>query len=143
MTLSRASASFVAAFRALAAERRESAFFPLRTEEAQRARAFWCESSRDLDLAEGTLMVCVHDPAIHQRLADLERITAEALRAAINSDQAEVDALVGKLRAADQRALDFVRAVTASDRQRRSPWRDRLTELTTPIRTLVDRWSRG
>ncbi|MEK7757675.1 MAG: hypothetical protein AAB385_10740, partial [Planctomycetota bacterium] len=86
LTFSRASASFVAAFRALAVERRDSPQFPLRLEEAQRARVSWSEASRDLDFAEAMLLTSVHDPAIDQRLGEFEHVSAEALRAVVAGD---------------------------------------------------------
>ncbi len=58
-SLSRASTSLVAAFRSLAAEPQAAANHALRREEAQRARAFWCETMRELDRAEAALVV--HD----------------------------------------------------------------------------------
>ena len=143
LTLSRTSLSFVAAFRALAAERRESTYFPLRTKEAQRARALWCETSRDLDLAEATLLTTISDSGFPAQLGALERVSAEVLRAAINGDPAAFDGLVQQLRAADQRAVEFARAAAARSRRGGSPWRGRLGLLTRPIRSAVDRWSRG
>ena len=142
LTLSRASVSFVAAFRALAAERRESAYFSLRSEEAQRARAFLCEAASALDLAEATLITTISDPNLQTQIASFERCTAEALRTAINGDQATVDALVQQLRAADQRAVELVRATTASIRRNTSSWCERLGLLARPIQSVVDRWSR-
>ena len=142
LTLSRASVSFIAAFRALAAERRDSAYFPLRVEEAQRSRALWSEASGDLDLAEATLIAGIHDPATQQRLAGFDRVAAEALRSAVHGDQAAAEALVQQLRTADHRAIDFVRSVTTSARQGRCRWGQRLAQLIKPIQSLADRWSR-
>ncbi|MFH1111241.1 MAG: hypothetical protein V1790_18895 [Planctomycetota bacterium] len=143
LTLSRASLSFVAAFRALAAERRESTYFPLRTEEAQRARALWCETSRDLDLAEATLMTMISDSGFQAQMAASERVSAEVLRTAINGAPATFDGLVQQLRAADQRAVEFARAAAASSRRGGSAWREWLGLLTKPIQSVVDRWRRG
>jgi hypothetical protein len=143
LTLSRASLSFVAAFRALAAERRESTFFPLRTEEAQRARALWCETSRDLDLAEATLLTTISDSGFPAQIGALERVSAEVLRAAINGDPAAFDGLVQQLRAADQRAVEFARNATVNARRCGWSWRERLRLLARPIQSVVDRWSRG
>ncbi len=143
LTLSRASLSFVAAFRALAAERRESTYFSLRTEEAQRARALWCETSRDLDLTEATLLTTISDSGFPAQIGALERVSAEVLRAAINGAPAAFDGLVQQLRAADQRAVEFARAAAASSRRGGSPWRGRLGLFARPIQSVVHRWSRG
>ncbi len=64
MTLSRVSASFVAAFRALATERRDSEYFALRRHEAQRARAAWSDAMRELDRAEAALIAGTVAPSI-------------------------------------------------------------------------------
>jgi hypothetical protein len=132
----------VAAFRALAAERRESTYFSLRKEEAQRARALWCETSRDLDLAEATLTT-ISDSGFQTQIAASERVSAEVLRTAINGAPAAFDDLVQQLRAADQRAVEFARAAAAGSRRGASSWRGRLGLLTRPIQSVVHRWSRG
>jgi hypothetical protein len=143
LTFSRTSASFVAAFRALAAERRDSPQFPLRMEDAQRARVYWSEASCDLDFAEAMLLTSVHDPAIDQGLGEFEHVSAEALRAVVAGDSKGVEIWLQELHAADQRTLDFVRSATANTHGNRSTWCKRLALLTTPIRSIVDRWSRG
>jgi len=143
MTLSRASASFVAAFRALAAERRDSPQFPLRMEEAQRARVSWSEASRDLDFAEAMLLTSVRDPVIDQRLGEFEHVSAEALRTVVEGDSKGVEKWLQELHAADQPALHFVRGATANTHGNQSIWCKRWAHLTTPIRSIVDRWSRG
>jgi hypothetical protein len=143
LTLSRASASFVAAFRILAAERRDSPQFPLRMEEAQRARVSWSEASRDLDLAEAMLLTSVRDPAIDQRLGEFEHVSAEALRTVVAGDMKGVEKLLRTLHAADQGALEFVRGATAKTHGNQSTGRQRLAVLATPIRKIIDRWSRG
>ena len=87
-------------------------------------------------------MTTVSNPIIQGQVAGFERGTAEALRTAINGDQATVDALVQQLRAADQRAVELVRATTASIRRNTSSWCERLGLLARPIQSVVDRWSR-
>jgi len=143
LTFSRASASFVAAFRALAAERRDSPQFPFRMEEAHRARVSWTEASRDLDFAEAMLLTKVHDPAIDRRLGEFEHVSAEALRTVVAGDSKGVGELLQSLHAADQRALDFARGATSKWNASQSIWRKSFAVLTTPIRSIVDRWSRG
>jgi len=143
LTFSRASASFVAAFRTLAAERRDSPQFRLRMEEAQRARVSWSEALRGLDLAKAMLLTSVHDPAIDRRLGEYEPDLGESLRDAVAGDSKGVEKWLYELRAADQRALDFVRGATASTQGKQSIRCKRWAHLTTPIRNIVDRWSRG
>ncbi len=143
LTFSRASASFVAAFRALATERRDSPQFPLRREEALRSRVTWSEASRDLDYAEAMLLVIVCDPAIDRKLGEFRRVSAEALRDVVAGDLKGVEEWLQELHTADQHALDFVRAATAKARGKRPIWRKGLAHLMTPIRRMIDRWSRG
>ena len=64
MMLGRASLSFVAAFRSLAAEGRESRYFSLRQDESQRARAQWCAAAETLDLAEAKLRAWTSSAAV-------------------------------------------------------------------------------
>ena len=143
LTFSRASASFVAAFRTLAAERRDSPLFLLRMEEARQARVSWSEVSRDLDFAEAMLLTSIHDPAIDRRLGECEHVSAEALRDVVAGESKGVEKWLQELRASDRSALDFVRGATANTHRNQSIWCKRLARLTTPIRTIVDRWSRG
>lgn len=143
LTFSRASATFVATFRALAAERRDSPQFPLRMEEALRARIAWSEASRDLDYAGAMLLMTVHDSAIDRGLGEFKRVSAEALRDVVAGNSKGVEEWLQGLHTADQRAFDFVRDATTSTHEKKSIWCKRLAHLTTPIRMIVDRWSRG
>jgi hypothetical protein len=142
MTLSRASTSFVAAFRALAAERPDSEYMSLRREEAQRTRSAWWEAMRDLDHAEAMLLVWSGDPTIHERLARFDRVGPEALRNAINGGQAEVDKLTQRFRDADARAAEFVRLAAAGTRTRQSMIRKMLALIANYAASIVDHWSR-
>ena len=57
VTLTRTSISFVTAFRELAAAHGNADAIALRRDEAQRARAAWCDARRELDRAEGRIKV--------------------------------------------------------------------------------------
>ena len=140
MTLSRASASFVTAFRALAAEPRQSDYFALRQDEAQRARVAWCDAMHAVDQAEAMLVVWSDDPLIQPRLAAFPRIRPERLRTAINGDPREVDRLIWQDREAVERAATFVRNATSA-----SPWfRGVIGEwracATRAWQSAIDRW---
>ena len=142
MTLSRASASFVAAFRALAAERPDSEYISLRREEAQRTRNAWWDAMRELDHAEAMLLVWSGDPTIHERLAHFDRVGPEALRTAINGGQVEVDKLMRRFRDADARAAEFVRSFVVQADLHRFVARRLLSHALNFVGTVVDRWSR-
>ena len=144
MTLSRASASFVAAFRSLAAESRDSTFFTLRVEEAQRARARWCDAMRELDLAEASLRTHAPTPVVGEQLTQFKRVEPKALRAAINGSETDADQFMQLLRAADQAAIQFVeQAAAAIDAPARpSAFRDLIVKMAVQIDTIIDSWSK-
>ena len=140
VTLTRASASFVAAFRTLAAEEPDSKYFALRHDEAQRARATWCEAVRELDQAEATLVAWSDQASIQSKLKQFEPVSAEALRAAVNGEQKEVGSLLQRLHHADQAATAFVRAATAGANPRPSIARKLVRHVAAYTESIVDHW---
>ncbi len=138
-TMSRASLSFVAAFRALAAERRESINFSLREQEAQRARADWCETMRELDRAEAEIAV-LEPASITRRRPGPGRPDADELRAAIQADSAAVEAFRQRLEAEDAQAAAFVRAAFAPP-ARTAPALQLACAPLEFARRVVERWS--
>ena len=143
LTLSRACGLFVTAFRALAAEPRESVYFSLRMEEAQRARTQWCDAVRQLDLAEATLLAWAADPSVVQQCAPLDCIDAGALRQAINGTEGDADRLFQQLRRADRVAIDRARKATADIQARGSlrTWGAMLARTTAHLESIVSHWS--
>jgi hypothetical protein len=129
LNLTRASLSFVSAFRTLAAESRESTYFALRCEEAQRARAAWCDAVRELDLAEASLVAWVDDPTLPQQLGQLGRIEAAALRRAIHGEEQEVDELTDEFHKKDRQAAEFASKAAARLLSRRPGWRALLDRM--------------
>jgi hypothetical protein len=123
LALSRASLSFVSAFRVLAAEPRDSTYFALRTEEAQRVRSQWCDAVREVDLAEATLIAWAEDPSLPLRLEQFDRVGVGALRRAVAGSDEDVDALVNRLHESDQRAAEFVGQATGHLLSDRPAWR--------------------
>jgi hypothetical protein len=139
--LSRASASFVAAFRALALEKPESVHLPLRREEAQRARAAWCDAARELDRAEAMLLLWSGDPRTREDLARFERPAVERLRAAIDGDARRANALLEQIRDTDDRATEFARTAAAKAMGSRKPGRVRTARRS--LAMVIHSWSRG
>ena len=113
ITLGRASLSFVAAFRSLAAERRESRYFSLRQDESQRARARWCLAAESLDLAEAKLRVGTPSPGFSKRLDGFARQSVESLRAAIDGDDVAVDRFMQAVLDVERRAIALAEAAAA------------------------------
>ena len=142
-TLSRASLSFVAAFRALAADPRQSPYHTLRQDEAQRSRAAWCEAMAQLDKAEAHLLVWSDDPEIRERMGSLDRPTPECLRAAINGEQELTDRLRDRLRADDERAMTQVHAHSLGSRDEPSRLFAMIRRGAGFLQAIVDQWSRG
>lgn len=145
MNLSRTSVSFVAAFKALAAARPESIYFPLRMEEAQRVRAQWSEAARELDLAGASLRVWLDSSGERRQLSGFARIGADRLRVAIDGDEHEVDELLQALNLADRAAIEFVEHMveTFDKAGRGALFVDLLTRTATQVGGVVDGWSRG
>ncbi|MHC4697622.1 MAG: hypothetical protein ACYTFA_12860 [Planctomycetota bacterium] len=142
MTAGRASLSFVAAFRALAAERSDSIYFPLRTDEAQRARAYWCDAMQKLDLAEAALIVLHADDSGRDPCRQFFRVRPDALRRVINGDEADVDRLAQDLHAADRVAVDYVRNAVADAKRRpaNAGIQGLFVKTFRQVRAIVDRW---
>ena len=141
--LTRASGSVVAAFRSLAVEPCDSPYFSLRSDEAQRARSQWCDAMGDLHLAEAELIAYSPNGTEAEYAGRFPCIGANALRAAIEGDEADVDQLMRNLRAIDQRAAEYVRAVTAGV----LPPQQRLWRLVARsaghLESMVEQWSLG
>ncbi|UCE58645.1 MAG: hypothetical protein JSU63_14520 [Phycisphaerales bacterium] len=141
LAVSRASLSFVAAFRALAAERRESAYFELRKDEAQRARAHWCDVLGELDRAEAVLRVWHAARPGHYRCAEFHRVRPDVLRSVINGTQGDFDRLSEMLRNADKLAVEFACAaakhITA---RRRNRVVERFHQTACEVKRVVDGW---
>lgn len=143
MTLGRASVSFVAAFRSLAAERPQSRYVGLRQEESQRARAQWCRAAESLDLADATLRVWLRSPEFQERLDGFERASVESLRAAIDGDEVAVDRLAEAVLNAEREAIALAEAITAAGEPSRLAFAFRKTidQVKEQVESTVDGWS--
>ncbi len=142
LTASRASLSFVAAFRALDAERSDSVYFALRTAEAQRARAYWCDAMQRLDAAEAALIVLgATDPECNSPEGFI-RVRPDALRRAINGDEGDVDELAQRLYAEDRVAIGFVRSTIAAGKitAKRSVFGEVLVDAGKRFKAIIGRW---
>lgn len=143
LAATRASVSFVTAFRALAVVKRDSEYFSLRQDEAQRARTAWSDAMGELDHAVAALLVWSVDESIRSRLGRFERVSPETLRATIDGHRRNVARLIQRLRDADERAAEFVRTSTAGARPRRPSRGVLLTRAEAYIESIVDHWSRA
>lgn len=143
ITLGRASVSFVAAFRSLAAERPESRYFGLRQEESQRVRAQWCRTAESLDLAEAMLRVWLRSPEFQERLDGFKQTSVESLRAAIDGDEVAVDRLVQAVLNAEREAIALAGAITAAGEPSRFAFAFRKTidQVKEHVESIVDGWS--
>ena len=143
MTLGRASVSFVAAFRSLAAERPQSRYTGLRQEESQRARAQWCRAAESLDLAEARLRVWLRSPEFQERLDGFERTSVESLRAAIDGDEVAVDQVVQAVLNAEREAIALAEAITVAGEPSRFAvaFRKTIDQVKERVDAIVDGWS--
>ena len=141
-TLTRASLSFVAAFRAVAAQTRRKDVETLRHEEAQRTRTAWFEAMRELDQAEAGLVVWSDDPSVRRHLDRFPPVKPEMLREAIDGSVKTVAQLARLLREDDDRAVQFVLMATARTRPRDLPGSVWLTGMAKYAGSIVDHWSK-
>jgi len=139
-TLGRASASFVAAFRSLAAEDRASAAYALREQEAQRARATWFECCREIDQAEAALLAAGLGAPASPQPAEAPT-DPRALRAAIEGSAEEAATFLARLKEADRivdaTMLERFKACAAATGPARIAG-----ALVRCLEALADRWSR-
>lgn len=142
--LGRASVSFVTAFRSLGAVGRESRYFSLRQDEAQRARAQWARAAQDLDIAEAKLRVWHPSEDLGGRAARLERISVESLRAGIDGNEADADRLMQSVLAMERQAIAFAEeTVTELAPSRRVPaLREMLRRVVAKLEAVADGWAR-
>lgn len=142
LTLTRASLSFVAAFRAVTAQTRRKDVATLRHEEAQRTRAAWFEAMRELDHAEAGLVVWSGDPSVRRHLERFPPVKPEKLREAIDGSVNTVAQLARVLREDDDRAAQFVLLATARFHPRGLPGSAWLTGMAKYAGAIVDHWSK-
>ncbi len=143
ITLGRASVSFVAAFRSLAAERLKSRYHGLRIEESQRVRAQWCRAAESLDLAEATLRVWLRSLEFEERLDGFERTSVESLRAAIDGDELAVDRLLQAVLTAEREAITLAGAITIAGEPARfaAVFRKTIDQVKEHVDGIVNGWS--
>ncbi|MFQ5591637.1 MAG: hypothetical protein ACE5HE_10775 [Phycisphaerae bacterium] len=143
LTVSRASLSFVAAFRSLAAEHSDSTYFVLRVNEAQRARAYWCRAMQMLELAEAALITHTADDAQYDPHLELSEVSASSLRRAIHGNAEDVQALARRLHAADRSAIHRVRQAVNARRTNRTARAVKgvLARTAGRFKAVVDRWA--
>ena len=142
LILTRGSRSFVAAFRSLAAERPDSSNLTLRRDEAQRARAAWCEARNALDRAEAMLVVWSDDPSISEKLAGVTPVSPDMLRTAINGPPEDFESLTRRLHEADEEAIRLVRSATTVADAPPRPVREMLTRAANYVQSIVEHWSK-
>lgn len=143
MTVSRTSASFVVAFRALASEPANSANHALRREEAQRARSDWCSAMRELDRAEAALIVWCDDPEARAHLARFDRVKPIMLQAAIDGDARDVQQLLAELQSQTASVQAFVVHWISDCPSRRGSARERIVRVLAFANRVIEQWSRA
>jgi len=143
MTLSRAAASFVASFRALAAEPPDGPFFSLREQEAQRARAGWSEAMREWDQAAAAMFVVFGDAAFVRPSAERSPPSVHELRQAIDGNRSEVDAFQRRLHESDERAIEWARQRRDGMARPCRPWVRHIGGAVRAIQNVTDQWARG
>ena len=137
--LSRTSISFVAAFRALEAERAESSNYRLREREAQRARARWSHAVDELDGAEAEISARAFGVEPPPRTSPMD---PDELRAAIQGDGSAFRALRLRLQWEDAQAAERVRVTLERLARPRSVWRTAMRTLGAFFGRIAEGWTR-
>lgn len=129
LTLSRVSISFVMAFRSLAKETKESPYYALRTQEAQRARDQWSQAKTEYERALAAVIVQSTNPSIVATLKSMDIVDASELRSAINGSPLTVQKLRDRLDQQDQNAIRWVQQING-------PTQSPMELLLKPVRYL-------
>ncbi|MFQ5494686.1 MAG: hypothetical protein ACE5EX_04835 [Phycisphaerae bacterium] len=143
LTLNRASLSFAAAYRALAAERSGLEAVALRREEVQRARAAWCDALCDYDRAKAALLVWNHGNGLWEKLTALERHLPDAIQAALCGEPADLERLAARLRRLDVSSAGVVRSTLANHRTRSVHWPTPLARMADSFTGIMHRVGRS
>lgn len=138
LALSRESATFVVAFRTLAAEPRKSKAFGFRMEEAQRARTHWHEAVAGLERAEAELLAWTPRSGIAADLHAIPRPTLQDLRRAVRGEEQDVDELLGRLLDNDRKAIDVVSGRTRDLLEGPPRWRRAVSAAVWHVRDVFD-----
>jgi hypothetical protein len=120
-SLNRAATSFVAAFRALGAERSDSPNHELRQQEAQRARSDWCAAVRTLECAQAQVDALSYESGDHRGVAR-NTPDAELLRTVIQGDSKAFAAFQERMRSEDVCAAQTARGAIAQAAARKPPF---------------------
>lgn len=138
LTLSRASISFVMAFRTLARETKESPYYALRTQEAQRTRDQWSQAKTEYERALAAIIVHSRNLDIVMTLQTMDIIDAGDLRSAINGSPLAVQGLRDRLDQQNQHAIRWVQQIN-------DPTQSPMELLLKPVRYLqniIQHWDK-
>lgn len=141
-SVTRTSRSLVAAFRALAAEPSDSPRYPLRTREAQRARAAWCRAIDDLHAAEAQRIAW--NAAQRHRAKSANNVApvgADALRVAIEGTTTDVERFIKQLEDADRAVLQDLHAELTGPPSPSGRVAAATAGLLNLFRTIARRWA--
>lgn len=105
----RATATFVESFRALAKSESQSQSVAARRAEANRARDDWRSASTELDTSEAEMIAWSVDPSITSRLIDHARPSSDTIRSAIDADATDVQKIYDRIEARDRLAAESLR----------------------------------
>ena len=145
MRFTRAMATFVESFRALAKSESQSRSVAARRAEAHRARDDWRNVATELDTAEAEMIAWSVDPSITSRLADHARPSSDTIRAAIDADTTEVQQIYDRIEAWDRLAAESLRPATNRPSSLRTGAQFGIRSLRGVIACLddmVSRWAR-
>ncbi len=112
MRFTRAMATFVESFRALAKSESQSQSVAARRAEAHRARDDWRNTATELDTAEAQMIAWSVDPSIASRLVDHARPSSDTIRAAIDADAENAQQFYDRLEARNRLATESLRPAT-------------------------------
>lgn len=111
MNVNRASVSLLESCRQLSREPKHSPAFSARVDEALRARTWWHDAVREVDLCESQLLIWSQDERSNAEFRTNSESGRSALATAIHGDSAKVDELIKAIQSSD---ADARRAVIAA-----------------------------
>lgn len=142
LSLTRISLDYVHALRALKASVRAAGAVALRRDEAHHARTAFHESTVRLDRAVSGLVVWSDEPDVFDRVRELERLSSEGLRAAIDGDDHGVEDFIRQVQEVDRQAVELVSRSTARTPRSRFKADHGVARLAAFLSSIVDHWAR-
>ena len=142
LILPRVSLAYVEALRALKGSVKDAGAVTLRRDEAHRARTAFHEATVRLDRAVAGLVVWSDADDVFDRVRELDRLSSQGLRAAIDGDERAMDVLTQRTDESDRAAVALVRRSTGKLRAPHNAAWSGLARLMHVFGSIADQWAK-